>query len=213
MLHASNSFFFSGTLQCSPKISRGSSSHWTLKVEEEGSTTEMSFLVDCSMLCHFWGVSKHHLICPCRTINFRVLQQMNYCPLLPCSLVPVFLCTAWNILTALCGVIGHLEVRKICTECLRADLWALLLCWNYRLYSKTSHILLKTDCYHFSLVAFLTLVLSTGITLRCDHTLVALGYVYLLWLKGRSSQKSISDALPVSTLSEHCAEILSKTKL
>lgn len=52
-----NSFCFSGTLQISPKISRDSSSHLTLKVEEEESTTEMSFLIDCSMLCliqPFW---------------------------------------------------------------------------------------------------------------------------------------------------------------
>lgn len=83
----------------------------------------------------------------------------------------------------------------------------------HRHYSKTSHILLNSDCCHFSLVAFLTLELCTGITLGCDHTLVALRYVYFLWLKGRSSQKSISDALPVSTLSEHHRGILSKTKL
>lgn len=119
--------------------------------------------------------------------------------------------TAWNIFTSLHSVIGHLEVRKKNTEYLRAYFWALLLCWNY---SKTSHILLNSDCYHFCLVAFLTILLSTSIiTLHFDHALVTLRYVYLLWLKGRSSQKSISDTLPVSTASEHYTEIQSKTKL
>lgn len=120
------------------------------------------------------------------------------------------LSTAWNTLTGLHGAISHLEARKKMHWVFESSALVLEL---HRLYSKTWHILLNSDCYHFSLVAFLTLVLSTGITLCCDHTLVALGYVYLLWLEGRSSQKSISGALPISTLSEHYREILSKTKL
>lgn len=161
----------------------------------------------------FWGVCKHHLICPCRSINFRVFQQMNYCALLPCSLVSFLLSTTWNTLTGLHGVI---EIRKKMHWVFESWPVTLLLCWSYTDSILKLHIFtysIKLWLCHFSLVAFLALVLSTGITLGCDHTLVALGYVYLLWLKGRSSQKSISDALPVSTLSEHYRETLSKTKL
>lgn len=92
--------------------------------------------------------------------------------------------TAWNIFTSLHGVIGHLQVRKKYTGYLRASERALLLCWNY---SKTSHILLNSDCYRFPLVAFLTALLSASIiTFHFDHTLVTLRYVYLFWLKGRN---------------------------
>lgn len=108
--------------------------HHTGHSKWKRSTTEMSFLIDCSMLCliqPFLEVSKHHLICPCRLLTSEYFSRwivVLYSPVL--LSLSFLLSTAWNVLTGLRGVIGHVAVRKKYTECLRADLWALLLCWN-----------------------------------------------------------------------------------